>query len=140
MTPINTIMEQGQTATNVVLSCVVSGWASDLNKCNQVSWVDIGQDYSPAPIYTGNYQAELTIPSSTVDTTYTCRCDRSVVDNINVLVYLDFVGKLNKFPKRLFNEHPKKKQENNKNGIVGNVKIYFRCNRRGQIRSNEWRH
>ena len=89
----NDQLRSGQEATNVVLSCVVSGWATDLNKCNQVSWVDIGQDYSPAPIYTGNYQAEITIPSSTVDTTYTCRCDRSVVSDIEVLVSLDLIGK-----------------------------------------------
>jgi hypothetical protein len=93
VTPTNVILEEGQTASNVVLSCEVSGWATDLNKCNQVSWVDIGQDYSPAPVYTGNYKAQLTIPSSTVDKTYTCRCDRSVVDNIDVAVHLDFAGR-----------------------------------------------
>ncbi|KAL5264012.1 hypothetical protein ACHWQZ_G005188 [Mnemiopsis leidyi] len=92
ITPTNIIMEKGQTASNVVLSCVVSGWTTELNKCNQVSWVDIGQDYSPAPVYTDNYKAELTITTSTVDQTFTCRCARSVVDNIDVTVYLDFVG------------------------------------------------
>ena len=92
MQPISLILEQGQTASNVVLSCVVSGWATELNKCNQVSWVDIGQDYSPAPVYTDNYKAELTITTSTVDQTFTCRCDRSVVDNIDVPVFLDFIG------------------------------------------------
>ena len=90
--PISVILEQGQTASNVVLSCVVSGWATELNKCNQVSWVDIGQDFSPAPVYTDNYKAELTITTSTVDQTFTCRCDRSVVDNIDVSVILDFIG------------------------------------------------
>ena len=90
--PISVILEQGQTASNVVLSCVVSGWATELNKCNQVSWVDIGQDNSPAPVYTDNYKAELTITTSTVDQTFTCRCDRSVVDNIDVPVFLDFIG------------------------------------------------
>ena len=94
VTPKNLIMEHGQTASNVVLSCMVSGWESDLNKCNQVVWVDIDRGYSPAPIYTGDYLAELTIPSSTVDITYTCRCDRSVVDNIAVPVSLDFIGKV----------------------------------------------
>ena len=72
----------------------MSGWATELNKCNQVSWVDIGQDYSPAPVYTDNYKAELRITTSTVDQTFTCRCDRSVVDNIDVSVFLDFVGML----------------------------------------------
>ena len=86
-------MEEGQTASNVVLTCVVSGWTTELNKCNQVSWVDIGQDYSPAPVYTDNYKAELTITTSTVDQTFTCRCARSVVVDIDVFVSMDLIGK-----------------------------------------------
>ena len=83
---------QVEQESNVVLSCVVSGWATELNKCNQVSWVDIGQDYSPAPVYTDNYKAELIVPTSDEDKTYTCRCSRSVVMDIDVLVSMDLIG------------------------------------------------
>lgn len=89
---INKIVEDSQTVDPAVITCQVSGWAFDLNQCNQLAWLNLPSSSQITPTYTGKYLAELSMTSVNSDQTYTCRCDRTMVDDIDVAVHLDFIS------------------------------------------------